>query len=112
MREDAPKLRARLLELAQVQKNRHLSEAELWEAADILRALGKESAAQEAEAAALRQRARELLSSPDATFTLGDEADNIDVFYCRECGREINRATAEKHYYYCPECHAKLGEQA
>ena len=104
MSDDLAVKKNRLQELARLQKRRHLTEAELWEAADLLRSIGKETAAREAEAAALRQRARELLNTPDATFTLADEAADADVFYCRECGREITRAQAEEFVYHCPQC--------
>ncbi len=69
----------RLAELAKTQKTRHLTEAELWEASELLRLTGNEDAAREAEAAALRQRARERIGTPDATFTLGESAPDIEV---------------------------------
>ncbi|MCC7491161.1 MAG: hypothetical protein IT204_02375 [Fimbriimonadaceae bacterium] len=75
MSEDQVTARARLKVLAQLQKTRHLTASELWEAADLLRELGMEDASLEAEAAALRQQAREKLKSPDATFTLGESID-------------------------------------
>ena len=87
-----------------MQKQRHLSEAELWEAADLLRAMGKEDAAREAEEAALRQRAREQRQSPDATFSLGESASDEEAAYCRECGRQLPRAEAEEHYFTCRQC--------
>lgn len=104
MARDRAAVKARLVELARIQKERHLSSAELWEAADLLRAAGKEGAAQEAEAAALRQRARENSQSPDATFALGEEVDELEVCYCRECGRQISRAEAEASFYLCQSC--------
>ena len=107
MADGAEEIRARLQELAKVQKTRHLSEAELWEAADLLRTGGNEAAAKEAEAAALRQRARETLRSPDATFSVGEEADDLDISYCRVCGRQITAEQAEALFYHCPECAAK-----
>ena len=104
MARDRAAVKARLVELARIQKERHLSSAELWEAADLLRSAGKESAAQEAEAAALRQRARETAQSPDATFALGEEIEELDVCYCRECGRQISRGEAEASFYLCQSC--------
>jgi rubrerythrin len=107
MSERAAFIKRRLQELAAVQKTRHLSEAELWEAADLLRTAGRETAAREAEAAALRQRAREMLRSPDATFSVDDETRDLDVFYCRVCGRQITPDQAEKLFYHCPSCHGE-----
>lgn len=103
MADRAAEIKARLQELAVVQKMRHLSEAELWEAADLLRSAGRETAAREAEAAAMRQRARETLRSPDATFSVGEEADELELAYCRICGRQITMADAEKYFYHCAE---------
>lgn len=100
-------MRARLIELARIQKIRHLTSTELWEAADLLRQAGKEGAAQEAEAAALRQKAREATEAHDATFALGEEIAELDICYCRACGRQIDQAEAEEHFYLCQRCRAE-----
>jgi len=109
MAEQSPEIKARLQELARIQRKRHLTETELWQAADLLRAAGRESAAREAEAAALRQRARETLRSPDATFSVGEEAEDLDTAYCRVCGRQITAQQAEELFHHCPECAEKDG---
>lgn len=102
--ERAEFIKRRLSELAKLQKARHLSEAELWEAADLLRSAGRETAAREAEAAALRQRAREMLRSPDATFSVGEEAADLETSYCRVCGRQITTQQAAELFNHCPTC--------
>lgn len=103
MSDPAEAVKARLKELAELQRTRHLSETELWEAADLLRQAGREVAAREAEAAALRQRARDTLQSPDATFSVGEEADQIAKHYCRVCGKVITAEQAEKNFDHCDE---------
>lgn len=75
MADDRQRCNARLAELAKIQKQRHLTESELWECADLLYALGYEGKAREAEAAAIRQRARETIGTPDATFSVAEDDD-------------------------------------
>lgn len=103
MSEAAEGIKARLAELAELQRDRHLTEVELWEVADLLRAAGREVAAREAESAALRQRARETLQSPDATFSVDEEAAEISMNYCRTCGKAISAEQAAENFDRCPE---------